>query len=79
MTPAEAILGITLHAARALRKEKEIGSLEPGTQADLVILDIPDHRHLSYHFRRQSRLEGDQKRQACLGKGFRKMTPTPVF
>ena len=50
MTPAEAILGITLHAARALRKEKEIGSLEPGTQADLVILDIPDHRHLSYHF-----------------------------
>ena len=50
MTPAEAILGITLHAARALRKEKEIGSLEPGTQADLVILDIPDYRHLSYHF-----------------------------
>jgi imidazolonepropionase len=50
MTPAEAILGITLHAARALRKEKEIGSLEPGKQADLVILDIPDYRHLSYHF-----------------------------
>jgi imidazolonepropionase len=50
MTPAEAILGITLHAARALRKEKEIGSIEPGKQADLVILDIPDYRHLSYHF-----------------------------
>jgi len=50
MTPAEAILGITLHAARALRKEKEIGSLEPGKHADLVILDIPDYRHLSYHF-----------------------------
>ena len=50
MTPAEAILGITLHAARALRMEKEIGSLEPGKQADLVILDIPDYRHLSYHF-----------------------------
>jgi imidazolonepropionase len=50
MTPAEAILGITLHAARALRKEKEIGTLEPGKQADLVILDIPDYRHLSYHF-----------------------------
>ncbi len=50
MTPAEAILGITLHAAKALRMEKEIGSLEPGKQADLVILDIPDYRHLSYHF-----------------------------
>jgi imidazolonepropionase len=50
MTPAEALLGITLHAARALRLEQEIGSLEPGKQADLVILDIPDYRHLSYHF-----------------------------
>jgi len=50
MTPAEAILGITLHAAKALGKEKEIGSLDPGKQADLVLLDIPDYRHLSYHF-----------------------------
>ena len=50
MTPAEAILGITLHAATALKKEREIGSLEAGKQADLVILDIPDYRHLSYHF-----------------------------
>ena len=50
MTPAEAILGITLNAAMALKKEKEIGSLEPGKQADLVVLDIPDYRHLSYHF-----------------------------
>ena len=39
-----------LHAAKALGKEKEIGSLDPGKQADLVLLDIPDYRHLSYHF-----------------------------
>ena len=50
MTPAEAILGITLHAARALRQEKGLGRLDPGKQADLVVLDIPDYRHLSYHF-----------------------------
>jgi imidazolonepropionase len=50
MTPAEAILGITLNAAKGLRKEKEIGSLEPGKQADLVLLDIPDYRHIAYHF-----------------------------
>ncbi len=50
MTPAEAILGITLHAARALRRENEIGSVEPGKQADLLILDIPDYRRLLYHF-----------------------------
>jgi imidazolonepropionase len=50
LTPAEAVLAITIHAARAIRKEKEIGSLEPGKQADVLILDIPDYRHLSYHF-----------------------------
>ena len=50
MTPVEAILGITLHAATALGKEKAIGSLDPGKQADLVLLDIPDCRHRSYHF-----------------------------
>ncbi len=50
LTPAEAIRGITLNAAKAIRKEKEIGSLEPGKQADLLVLDIPDYRHISYHF-----------------------------
>jgi imidazolonepropionase len=50
MTPAEALLGVTLNAAKALRKDKEIGSLEPGKQADLLLLDVPDYRHLSYHF-----------------------------
>jgi len=50
MTPAEALLGITINAAKALKKDHEIGSLEPGKQADLLILDIPDYRHLSYHF-----------------------------
>ncbi len=50
LTPAEAILGVTLSAARALRKEDRIGSLVPGMQADLVILDIPDYRRFSYHF-----------------------------
>ena len=50
LTPAEAVLAITIHAARAIRREKEIGSLEPGKQADVLILDIPDYRHLPYHF-----------------------------
>ncbi|HYB20835.1 MAG TPA: amidohydrolase family protein, partial [Thermodesulfobacteriota bacterium] len=50
MAPAEALRGVTLNAAKALRKEKEIGSLEPGKHADLLILNIPDYRHLAYHF-----------------------------
>ncbi len=50
VTPAEALIGVTLNAAKALKKESEIGSLEPGKQADLLILDIPDWRQISYHF-----------------------------
>jgi imidazolonepropionase len=31
-------------------KEGEIGSLEPGKKADLILLDIPNYRYLPYHF-----------------------------
>lgn len=38
--PAEKILGmVTREAARGLNWEREIGSLEPGKQADLVVID----------------------------------------
>lgn len=50
MTPAECIIGITRNAARAIGQEDIIGSLEPGKQADFLLLDIPDYRHLCYHF-----------------------------
>ena len=50
MTPAEAILGVTVQAARALRKFNEIGSLEVGKKADIVIISIPNYQYLIYHF-----------------------------
>ncbi len=28
----------------------QIGSLEVGKQADIVILDVPDYREIPYHF-----------------------------
>ena len=37
-----------LRAATA--RSDRIGSLEIGKQADLMICDIPDYRHLCYHF-----------------------------
>lgn len=47
-TPAEALTAVTLNAAAALNREEDIGSLEPGKQADLLILDAPSYRHLPY-------------------------------
>jgi imidazolonepropionase len=50
MTPKEVIQATTIHAAKSMGREKEIGTLEIGKQADLVVLDIPNYRYLPYHF-----------------------------
>lgn len=50
MTPAEALKGATLYAARAIGLEAEIGSLEPGKSADFALVDAPDVTHWLYHF-----------------------------
>jgi imidazolonepropionase len=46
----ETLTGMTLNAAASLGLASEIGSLEVGKRADLVILDAPDDRHLVYHW-----------------------------
>jgi imidazolonepropionase len=51
MTPAEALKGATIHAARAAGVEAEVGSLEPGKAADFAIIDAPDVNQWVYHFR----------------------------
>ncbi|MEO0005734.1 MAG: imidazolonepropionase [candidate division WOR-3 bacterium] len=48
LTIVEALRGVTINAARALKMEREIGSIEPGKRADIVITDVPDYRHLAY-------------------------------
>jgi len=50
MTPREAIQAVTVHAARSMGKEEEIGSLDTGKKADLILLDIPNYKYLPYHF-----------------------------
>jgi imidazolonepropionase len=50
LLPKEVIQATTLHAAKSMGREKEIGSLEVGKQADLLVLDIPNYRYLPYHF-----------------------------
>jgi imidazolonepropionase len=50
LTPAQAIVAATLNAAAAINRTDRIGSLEPGKQADLLILNVADYRHLGYRF-----------------------------
>jgi imidazolonepropionase len=50
MTPAEAITAATINAAHAVNRAGEVGSLEVGKRADVVILNAPNHRFLGYRF-----------------------------
>lgn len=50
LTPAEALAAATINAAAALGLADRVGSLSPGKQADLLILNVPDYRMLSYRY-----------------------------
>jgi len=50
LTVEEAVTAATLNAAAALGRAAEIGSLEPGKRADLVVLHAPTYHHLVYHY-----------------------------
>ncbi len=47
LTPAEAVRAATSGGARALRRD-DIGVVQVGARADLLILDAPSHLHLAY-------------------------------
>ncbi|RLF27545.1 MAG: imidazolonepropionase [Thermoplasmata archaeon] len=49
MTPAEAITAATFNAACSIGMNNKVGSLEKEKQADIIILDCPNHKHLPYH------------------------------
>jgi imidazolonepropionase len=49
MTPAEALSACTVNAAAVLGQADRIGRLRAGYQADIVLLDAPDWRYLTYH------------------------------
>ncbi len=52
MSAAEALTAATLNAACSLGRGAELGTLEPGKQADVLVLDLPNHKHLVYEFGR---------------------------
>lgn len=50
MTPAEVINAMTINAAHSLGRAHEIGSLEVGKKADIVIFNAPTYQYLPYRF-----------------------------
>jgi imidazolonepropionase len=50
LTQAQAVAAATLNAAHAIGRGEEIGSLELGKQADILVLSVADYRQLGYRF-----------------------------
>lgn len=50
MTPNEVLNSVTINAAYSLNRQEQIGSIEVGKKADLVIFDSPNIEYLMYHF-----------------------------
>ena len=50
LTIEESLAAATLNSACCLGLGDEVGSVEPGKRADLVLLDAPNLLHLAYHF-----------------------------
>jgi imidazolonepropionase len=50
LTPAQAIAASTINSAHAISRSDTVGSIEVGKQADMLILSVPDYRHLGYRY-----------------------------
>ena len=50
VTPAEAVTAATINAAHAIGCSDQLGSLESGKDADLIMLNVSDYREIPYHF-----------------------------
>ncbi len=48
--PAEALWAATLGAARAIARDKELGSLEVGKKADIALHRVPNYLYIPYHY-----------------------------
>ncbi|HEX5589627.1 MAG TPA: imidazolonepropionase [Candidatus Limnocylindrales bacterium] len=48
LTPSEALAAVTINAAHALGRGDDIGSIEAGKAADLVVWRVPTHRQIPY-------------------------------
>ena len=49
LSPAEIVTALTINGAAAVDRADQIGSIDPGKKADLVILEFPSHQFIPYH------------------------------
>jgi imidazolonepropionase len=52
LTPEEALAGVTINAAKALRKDSQIGSLQPRRKADFAVWDVETPAEILYQIGR---------------------------
>lgn len=74
MTAAEALAAATINAAWSLGRADRIGSIEPGKQADFVVIDRPSHLFLPYEL-------GESPVTAVVKRGrvvVRSSEPSPI-
>ena len=49
LTPEEIVTALTINGAAALGRAQAVGSLDPGKQGDVVVLENPSYRFIPYH------------------------------
>jgi imidazolonepropionase len=50
MIPSEVIGAATVNSAKAIGMENEVGMIDFGKKADIVLMNIPDYKYLPYHY-----------------------------
>ncbi len=50
LSPQEILNAVTINAAYHLRIDKEVGSIEVGKKADLVIMNSSNLEYIMYHY-----------------------------
>jgi imidazolonepropionase len=75
LSPAEAIRAATLGGAHALARDGEIGSIEVGKQADLLVLDVPRHEDLAYRIGRNAVERVVKRGRVVVGQAAREDIP----
>ena len=72
LLPSQAITAATVNAAHAIGRGDEVGTLEAGKLADLIVLDAPSYRHLGYRLGGNLALAVVKRGRVRKGRGLTK-------